>query len=85
MYIIFEDDFRPSEDTDLSEPLNIQKNISYDELRHKNREEFYKKNKHWYNPAAAERPPAANETTRRAPITSASPMQEKNKYGDVLD
>ncbi|XP_012221988.1 OCIA domain-containing protein 1 isoform X2 [Linepithema humile] len=77
-------DFRPSEDTDLSEPLNMQKNISYDELRHKNREEYYKKNKQWYTPPA-ERPPAANETTRRAPTTSASSMEEKNKYGDVWD
>lgn len=76
-------DFRSSEDTDLSEPLNMQKHTTnYDELRHKNREEFYKKNRQWYTPRAPERPPAANEATRQAPTTNVS-SEEKNKYGDV--
>lgn len=83
MHIIFKGDLRLSEDVDLSEPLNMQKNTtSYDELRHKNRDEFYKKNRQWYTPKTSERPPATSETTRQAPTRNAS-SQEKNEYGDV--
>lgn len=78
-------DFHISEDTDLTEPINLQKGVSYDELRHKNRDEFYKKNKQWYGPTSRE-PPVARETTKQAPATNKpSPMQEKTKYGDVWD
>ncbi|XP_070151713.1 OCIA domain-containing protein 1-like [Polyergus mexicanus] len=77
-------DFHVSEDTDLTEPINLQKGISYNELRHKNRDEFYKKNKEWYTPKTPERPPLANERNQRIPTTSGTPpMQERTKYGDV--
>ncbi|KAL6425579.1 hypothetical protein ACFW04_009612 [Cataglyphis niger] len=77
-------DFHISEDTDLTEPINLQKGISYDELRHKNRDEFYKKNKQWYTPRTPERSPLTNETNQQVPTTSSPPpMQEKTKYGDV--
>lgn len=68
----------------MTEPINLQKGVSYDELRHKNRDEFYKKNKQWYAPTRE--PPIARETTKQAPATDKpSPMQEKTKYGDVWD
>ncbi|KAG5316173.1 OCAD1 protein, partial [Acromyrmex insinuator] len=79
-------DFNVSEDTDLSEPINIQKGISYEELRHQNRDEFYKKHKQWYTPKTREFP--VKETSEQVPTTSTSnrsPMQEKTKYGDVWD
>lgn len=78
-------DSQTSEDTDLTEPINLQKGVSYDELRHRNRDEFYKKNKQWYTPRTSERPPPTNETNQRVPTTSSStpPLQEKTKYGDV--
>ncbi|XP_018302608.1 uncharacterized protein [Mycetomoellerius zeteki] len=76
-------DFNISEDTDLSEPINRQKDVSYEELRHQNRDEFYKKNKQWYVPRTKE-PPVTKETSEQVPTTSSwSPMQEKTKYGDV--
>ncbi|EGI60838.1 PREDICTED: uncharacterized protein LOC105150603 [Acromyrmex echinatior] len=79
-------DFNVSEDTDLSEPINIQKGVSYEELRHQNRDEFYKKHKQWYTPKTREFP--VKETSEQVPTTSTSnrsPMQEKTKYGDVWD
>ncbi|XP_029171083.1 uncharacterized protein LOC114940527 [Nylanderia fulva] len=77
-------DFQVSEDTDLTEPINLQKGVSYDELRHQNRDEFYKKNKQWYTPRIPERPPPRNETNQRVPTASSTPpLQEKTKYGDV--
>ncbi|XP_072749258.1 OCIA domain-containing protein 1-like [Anoplolepis gracilipes] len=76
-------DFHVSEDTDLTEPINLQKGVSYDELRHKNRDEFYKKNKQWYTPRKPERPPLTNETAQQVPASSTSPIQEKTKYGDT--
>jgi len=80
---MFEDDFNISEDTDLSEPINIQKGASYEELRHQNRDEFYKKHKQWYTPKTRELP-VTKETNEQVPtISSQSPMQEKTKYGDV--
>jgi len=79
---MFKGDFHVSEDTDLTEPINLQKGVSYDELRNKNRDEFYKKNKQWHAPRTRE-PPLAKETTEQVPITNRSPMQEKTKYGDV--
>ncbi|EFN61051.1 hypothetical protein EAG_15027 [Camponotus floridanus] len=78
-------DFQISEETDLPVPT-LQKDVSYDELRHKNRDEFYKKNQQWYTPRTPERPPLANETNQRTPTSSHSStpsMQEKTKYGDV--
>ncbi|KMQ97640.1 ocia domain-containing protein 1 [Lasius niger] len=79
-----DNDFHVSEDTDLTEPVNLQKGVSYDELRHKNRDEFYKKNKQWYTPRSPERPPSANETNQQVPTASSTPpMQQKTKYGDV--
>ncbi|XP_018400658.1 PREDICTED: uncharacterized protein LOC108778067 [Cyphomyrmex costatus] len=72
-----------SEDTDLSEPVNLQKGVSYEELRHNNRDEFYNKNKQWYTPKTRELP-VKRETSEQVPTTSSqSPMQEKTKYGDV--
>lgn len=80
---MFKGDFNISEDTDLSEPINRQKDVSYEELRHQNRDEFYKKNKQWYVPRTKE-PPVTKETSEQVPTTSSwSPMQEKTKYGDV--
>ncbi|XP_020286895.1 OCIA domain-containing protein 1-like [Pseudomyrmex gracilis] len=72
-----------SEETDLTEPINLQqKGVSYDELRHKNREEFYKKNKQWYTPKAPESSPV--ETKQFSAPAYSPPMQGKtNKYGDV--
>ncbi|KAG5343853.1 OCAD1 protein, partial [Acromyrmex heyeri] len=78
-------DFNVSEDTDLSEPINIQKGVSYEELRHQNRDEFYKKHKSWYASKTREFP-VMKETSEQVPTTSSrSPMQEKTKYGDVWD
>ncbi|KYN27299.1 PREDICTED: uncharacterized protein LOC108757687 [Trachymyrmex cornetzi] len=72
-----------NEDADLSEPINIQKGVSYEELRHQNRDEFYKKHKQWYTPKTRELP-ETKETSEQVPTTSSrSPMQEKTKYGDV--
>lgn len=79
---MFKGDFPVSEDMDLTEPINLQKGVSYDELRHKNRDEFYKKNSQWYT----REPPVAKEPTEQVPtISSQSPnrWQEKTKYGDV--
>ncbi|XP_011697025.1 PREDICTED: uncharacterized protein LOC105455420 [Wasmannia auropunctata] len=77
-------DFHISEDTDLTEPINLQKGVSYDELRQQNRDDFYKRNKQWYSPRTRE-PPTARET-EQVPVTrSQSPTQEKTKYGDVWD
>lgn len=79
---MFKGDVR-SEETDLTEPINLQqKGVSYDELRHKNREEFYKKNKQWYTPKAPESSPV--ETKQFSAPAYSPPMQGKtNKYGDV--
>lgn len=82
--IMFKGDFHTSEETDLTEPINLQKGVTYDELRHKNRDEFYKKNVQWQAPRTSREPPAARETTKQAPTTDdLSSMQEKTKYGDV--
>lgn len=70
---MFKGDFHISEDTDLTEPINLQKGVTYDELRHKNRDEFYKKNMQCKASRGSREPPAARETTK----------QEKTKYGDV--
>lgn len=80
-YDTYSGDFSVSEDMDLTEPINLQKGVSYDELRHKNRDEFYKKNSQWYTPKTRE-PPVAKEPTEQVPTTS-SQWQEKTKYGDV--
>ncbi|XP_018342819.1 PREDICTED: OCIA domain-containing protein 1-like [Trachymyrmex septentrionalis] len=77
-------DFNVSEDTDLSKSINIQKEVSYEELRHQNRDEFYKKHKQ-YTPKTRELP-VTKETSEQVPTTSSrSPMQKETKYGDVWD
>jgi len=75
-----------SEETDLTEPINLQKSVSYDELRHKNREEFYNKKKQWY--ARGEQSTTRNEAPqeiprRQEPSSNIPSMQQRNKYGDV--
>lgn len=80
---MFKGDVR-SVETDLTEPINLQqRGVSYDELRQKNREEFYKKNKQWYAPKAPESSPA--ETTKQFSTPADSPpiQGRLNKYGDV--
>jgi len=75
-------DIQVSEDTDLIEPINLQKGVSYDELRQKNREEFYKKKQAaWYKPTSPSKEPSV--TRGPAATDNPSPMQEKTKYGDV--
>lgn len=81
---MFPGDLNVSEDMDLTEPISLQKGVSYDELRRKNRDEFYKKNMQWVAPRAT--PPVAKETTEQVPTSSnPSPMQAKTKYGDLWD
>lgn len=81
-WIMFKGDIQVSEDTDLTESINLQKSVTYDELRQKNREEFYKKqHAAWHK---------SHSSSRESPVTrepaatdNPSPMQEKTKYGDV--
>lgn len=71
------------DDTDLTEPINMQrKSMSYDELRQRNREEY---NKSRYAPKMPERTPATSETARQQipAATGNASRQERTKYGDV--
>ncbi|XP_032665061.1 OCIA domain-containing protein 1 [Odontomachus brunneus] len=77
-----------SEDMDLTTgPINLQKNTTYEELRHNNREEYYKKTRQYYVPQTAERYPtteASQQQQQQQQQTPASiPIQGKTKYGDV--
>ncbi|XP_011172394.2 OCIA domain-containing protein 1 [Solenopsis invicta] len=72
----------PLEETDLTEPMNMQKGVSYDELRQKNRDEFYRKN---YTPRTPREPPVARQATEQVPTAKSPSPQEKTKYGDVWD
>ncbi|EZA60440.1 hypothetical protein DMN91_010831 [Ooceraea biroi] len=77
------------EETDLTEPMNMQKSASYDELRHKNREEFYNRNKQWYTAREAQSASEAQYAKDEAvlgsqePSSNAPSTQRKNEYGDV--
>ncbi|KAL0133162.1 hypothetical protein PUN28_000727 [Cardiocondyla obscurior] len=74
-----------SEDTGLTESINLQKGVTYDELRQKNRDEFYKKNKQWHTPRTRE-PLISKETPEQDPTTyNPSPVQKRNKYGDLWE
>ncbi|XP_011866444.1 PREDICTED: OCIA domain-containing protein 1 [Vollenhovia emeryi] len=83
-YDTYSSDFHVSEDAELTEPtINLQKGVTYDELRRKNRDEFYKKSTQWRASGAPTEPPV--EKARQQVPTADNPpsMQEKTKYGDV--
>lgn len=64
----------------------MQKSVSYDELRHRNRDEFYRKNKQWYTAQRMpERsaPTSGTDNQQIPPQTTVPPTQEKTKYGDI--
>lgn len=93
-----DDVYRPNLDSppianyDDLQPLETKPGVSYDELRKKNREEYYKKqhqpmppvNDPQYRPPPVIRapspPPASSES---AGLDHSAESQRKNKYGDV--